>query len=105
MINPSGVDYNNLIGGAGEGSGFVYGTDIAINATRGDIEITRIGFSPYIDAGISNVILGTTFPDVYDTNNINPPVFGIQPSSSTNYSGNSATFYSLAAGSDLTYQW
>jgi hypothetical protein len=103
MINPSATDYDNLIAGDGEGSGFVYGTDIAINSTRSDIEVTGIGFSPYIDGGISNVIVGTTFSDVNTLPN--PPVFGIQPGSGTAYSGNSAVFYSAAAGSDLTYQW
>ena len=103
MIDPSSADYNNLIDGLGEGNGFVYGTDIPVNATRGNIEATAIGFSPYVDGGISNVIVGTTFTDVYSLPN--PPVFGVQPSPGTNYSGNSATFYSLAAGSDLAYQW
>ena len=103
MIDPSDQDYENLIAGEGEGSGFVYGTDIAINSTRSDIEITSIGFSPYVDGGISNVIVGTTFADVHTLTN--PPVFGIQPSSGSAYSGNSATLYSVAAGSDLTYHW
>ena len=103
LIDPSDTDYNNLINGGSEGEGFVYGIDAAINSARANVEIAEIGFSPYIDAGISNVIVGTTYADVYAVTN--PPVFGIQPSSGSNYSGNSATFYSLAAGSDLTYQW
>ena len=105
LIDPSSTDYNNLIGGDGEGFGFVYGTDVAVNTNQSNIEITSIGFGPFINSGISNVIEGTTFSDVYNTNNINPPVFGIKPSSGTNYTGNGATFYSLAAGADLTYQW
>jgi hypothetical protein len=105
MIDPSSTDYNNLIGGDPEDYGFVYGTDVAVNTNVSNIEITSIGFGPYVNGGISNVIVGTTFSDVYDTNTIPPPVFGIQPSSGTNYSGNSVTFYSLAAGADITYQW
>jgi hypothetical protein len=105
MIDPSATDYDNLIGGDGEDNGFVYGTDVAVNSAQANIEITSIGFSPYINAGFSNVIIGTAFTDVYNTSTINPPVFGVQPASGTNYSGNSATFYSLAGGSDLTYQW
>ena len=103
MINPSYSDYQNLMNGDPEGSGFVYGTDIPINATRGDIEVTSIGLSPYVDGAISNVLVGTTFADVYTAPN--PPVFGVQPSSGSAYLGNSATFYSLAAGSDVTYRW
>ena len=103
LIDPSYLDYDNLIDGEGEGNGFVYGTDIAINAARAEIEATAIGFESYIDAGISNVIVGTTFADVYVP--ANPPVFGLQPASGTNYSGNPATFSAVAAGSDLTYQW
>jgi len=103
MINPSLQDYYNLIDGLGEGNGFVYGTDIAVNAARADIEATAIGFSPYIDAGISNVVVGNDFTNVYTP--ANPPVFGLQPASGYAYSGNSATFYALAGGSDLTYQW
>jgi len=103
MINPSLTDYANLIAGDGEGSGFVYGTDVAINTNRSDIEITSIGFSPFIDGGISNLVAGTTFADVYTLPAA--PVFGVQPASGSSYSGNSAIFYAVAAGSDLTYQW
>jgi hypothetical protein len=103
MINPSETDYENLISGDPQGDGFVYGTDIAVNSARSDIEITSISFSPYIDAGISNLIVGTDFPDVYAQPD--PPVFGIQPSSGSTYSGNSAIFYTVAVGSDITYLW
>jgi len=103
LIDPSFLDYDNLIAGEGEGNGFVYGTDTAINTARAQIEASAIGFGPFIDAGISNVIVGTDFADVYSQ--ASPPVFGLQPVSGTNYSGNSATFDAVAAGSDLTYQW
>ena len=33
------------------------------------------------------------------------PVIGIQPLSTTNYSGSGAVFYTAASGLDLTYQW
>ena len=103
LINPSQADFDNLLAGDGEGSGFVYGTDIAINAARAEIEATAIGFSPYINAGISNLIVGTTYQDVFTQTN--PPVFGIQPVSGSAYSGNTVTLSAVAAGSDLTYQW
>ena len=103
MIDPSYTDYDNLIGGDGEGFGFVYGTDIAVNTNVSDIDVTAIGFTPFVDAGLSNVIVGTAFSNVYTLPN--PPAFGIEPISGSSYSGNSATFYSVAAGSDLTYQW
>ena len=103
MINPSPADYDNLINGDPEGSGFVYGTDIPVNAARGNIEVTSISFSPYINAAISNVVVGTTFADVYTVPAA--PVFGVQPASGSAYAGNSAVFYSVAAGSDVAYQW
>ena len=103
LINPSDADYSNLMEGYPEGYGFVYGTDVAINPARANIENNALTFSPYISAGISNVIVGTTFADVYTQPN--PPVFGLQPLSGTNYAGNSATFYAVAGGSDLSYQW
>ncbi len=103
MIDPSLADYANLENGDPENSGFVYGLDTAVNSAVANIEATAIGFSPYIDAGISNLIVGTTFQDVYYTPDA--PVFGIQPASGTNYSGNSVTFSAVAAGSDVTYQW
>jgi len=102
-INPSEQDwYNESAGNAyspGVGWGYVYGLDTSGNLGTG---ITQIGFSPYINAGISNVMAGTDFDDV---NTTNPPVIGIQPQPGTNYSGNSATFYVVASGIDLTYQW
>ncbi|MGH8023975.1 MAG: immunoglobulin domain-containing protein, partial [Limisphaerales bacterium] len=60
-------------------------------------------FGPYGgNEEISNVIAGTTFDDV---NSTNLPVFGIQPQSATNYSGNPLTLYAVASGVDLAYQW
>lgn len=64
--------------------------------------ISQIAFSPYINAGISNVMAGTTFDAVNQTN---LPVFGVQPQSCTNYAGNSITLYAVASGVDVTYQW
>jgi hypothetical protein len=109
-INPSLQDYNNVVdaggfnttGIPGVGVGYVYGTDTTASQSLQDINITQIGFSPYVNAGISNVIVGTTFNDV---NSTNLPVIGVQPQSGTNYSGNSTAFYTAASGVDLTYQW
>ena len=106
MINPSANDYNNLISGYPQGSGFVYGTDIAVDTNQANIKVTAIDFQPYITAGISNVVIGTTFADVYNpATQTAPPVFGLQPVSGSAYSGNSASFSAIAGGSDVTYQW
>jgi hypothetical protein len=106
MINPSFQDYTNLLDqayvGPGLGEGFVFGTDTTTATNLLNINISRIGFSPYASAGISNVIAGTDFTDVVSTN---LPVIGIQPASGTNYSGNPTAFYVVASGVDLTYQW
>jgi hypothetical protein len=99
-INPSEQDYDNVVDE--NGVGYVYGNDITALQNLLDINISQIGFSPYISAGISNVIVGTSFDDV---NSTNLPVMGIQPQSGTNYSGNNTTLYSAASGVDLTYQW
>jgi len=106
MIDPSQADYDNLLAGAPQNSGFVYGTDKVVVPGQNNIYANAISFQPYITAGISNVVVGTTFEDVYnpDTQTA-PPVFGLQPVSGTNYSGNSATFSAIAGGSDVTYQW
>lgn len=106
-VNPS---YNDFLGvqtgygdeGGGLGVNFAYGTDKTTVNSLLDIDISQIGFSPYVDGGISNVIAGTTFDDV---NSTNLPVYGIEPDSATNYSGNPTTFYAVASGVDLTYQW
>ena len=104
-IDPSGTDFTNdlddLYYGDGIGVGYVYATDKVTGSTVVP-NISQVAFSPYVNAGISNVLVGTTFADVLSTN---PPVFGLQPQSQTNYSDNTAIFYSIAAGSDLTYQW
>ncbi len=110
MINPSYQDYQNALTD-GENEDYIYFgqsyvfpnfADVASSQAQLNIVISQIGFSPYVYAGISNVIAGTTFTDV---NTTNLPVIGIQPQSATNYSGNSTTFYVVASGSDLTYQW
>jgi hypothetical protein len=105
-INPSEQDYQNVVdaGGYGPdpGPGFVYGLDTTSSQSLQDINISQIGFSPYVNAGISNVIAGNTFDDV---NTTNLPVIGIQPQSQTNYSGNDTVFYTAASGVDLSYQW
>ncbi|HWY32736.1 MAG TPA: hypothetical protein VNX46_18370, partial [Candidatus Acidoferrum sp.] len=105
-INPSEQDYQNVVNmdflGGGVGQGFAYGVDTTSVTALQNIGITQIGFSPYANAGISNVIVASTFDEV---NTTNLPVFGIQPQSGNYYSGNSATFYAVASGADVTYQW
>jgi len=110
MINPSYQDYQNALTD-GENQDYIYFgqsyvfpniNDVTSSQALLNIVISQIGFSPYVFAGISNVIAGTTFTDV---NSTNLPVIGIQPQSGTNYSGNFTTLYVVASGSDLTYQW
>jgi hypothetical protein len=105
-INPSLQDYQNVVDGniidVGIGVGFVYGTDTTGSQSLQNINISQVGFSPFANAGISNVLAGTSFTDVNITN---LPVIGLSPQSGTNYSGNSATFYTADSGVDLTYQW
>lgn len=104
-INPSYDDYQNVVNGDGTGGvgvNFAYGTDKTSAPSLLDIAVSQIGFSPYADAGISNVIAGTAFDDV---NSTNLPAYGIEPESATNYSGNPTSFYAVASGVDLTYQW
>ncbi len=99
-INPSAQDFTNSYNG--DTTGVAFGTDTTTSTNLLNINIAQIGFSPYANAGISNVIVGTAFADV---NTTNLPVIGIQPQSTTNYSGNSLTLYTVASGVDLTYQW
>lgn len=119
-INPSEQDYTNFINvdsynentdtnGVGN---YVYGNDTQDesaqqgNIINGITPISDILFSPgdYKGSeGITNVIAGTAFADVLTTN---LPVIGIQPYLfSTNYSGQTETFYTVASGVDLAYQW
>jgi hypothetical protein len=108
MINPSYQDYQNaLTDGENQiytyfGQSYVFPGDTTSSSGQLNIVISQIGFSPYVYAGISNVIAGTTFTDV---NTTNLPVIGIQPQPGTKYSGNSTVLYVAASGSDLTYQW
>lgn len=106
FINPSEADNANFLGDADIDDsgdfGYVYGVDTTSSTNLLLINITQIGFSPFIYAGISNVLAGTTFDDVDSTN---LPVFGIQPQSATGYSGNPTTLYAVASGVDVTYQW
>ncbi|HEX9045445.1 MAG TPA: immunoglobulin domain-containing protein, partial [Verrucomicrobiae bacterium] len=106
MINPSFQDFNNLMNevytGPGTGAGFVFSTDIVTTTNLLNININYIGFSPYANGGISNVIAGTDFTNVITTN---VPAIGIQPQSGIAYSGNPVTLYTVASGVDLTYQW
>lgn len=123
-VNPSLVDYTNWINGTGVnishpgvGQGFAYGNDDNQETTPDENfqYIQQIVFSPepgcgYI--GISNLMVGTDNPGFYATPSgfqtvltTNLPVFGIQPTGGTNYSGNATTFTSLASGADVTYQW
>ena len=99
-VNPSVQDIANSYGD--DEANIAYGTDTTSLTNLLDIHIGEIGFSPYITAGVSNLIIGTSFNDV---NTTNPPAIGIQPQSSTNYSGNTLELYSAASGVDLTYQW
>ena len=110
MINPSYQDYQNTLQDGEDEVDTYFGQSYVI-PSNGDttsssallnIVISQIGFSPYVNAGISNVICGTDFTDV---NTTNLPVIGIQPQSGTNYSGNSTALYTAASGVDLTYQW
>jgi hypothetical protein len=108
MINPSFQDYQNFIQDAEQltdtyfGQSYVFPMDTTGSQDLLNIVISEIGFSPYANAGISNIIAGTVFIDV---NSTNPPVIGIQPQPGTNYSGNSTALYTAASGVDLTYQW
>jgi hypothetical protein len=101
-INPSELDFENAADGIDNLGDFAFGTDQTSSTQALNLVISQIGFSPYINAGFSNVIVATTFDEV---NTTNPPVFGIQPQGGTNYSGNSAALYTAASGVDLTYQW
>jgi|GEM_PF-1057458 len=106
-VNPSLQDYTNDLEGVGFGqggigTGYVNPLDQTENTNLSFINVSQIGFSPNVDAGISNIIVGTEFSDVLRTN---PPVFGIQPQSGTVYLRNSFTLYAVASGADLTYQW
>lgn len=108
-VNPSLNDYNNFQNqdylAPGIGEGFVFGTDPVNGAQQQNIAISQLEFSPYSYDGnvnISNVMAATLFTDVLATN---LPIFALQPVGGTSYSGNPATFQSLADGIDLTYQW
>lgn len=107
MINPSYLDFTNLIEGIGANAGvapdYVFGTDITQSTNLLGSYPTYIGFSPYATANISNVLTATDFTNVISAS---LPVFGSQSTQyNTNYSGNPATFYVTASGVDLTYQW
>jgi hypothetical protein len=86
----------------------VYGTDTLSNPAQENIVISQISFSQdaYIGvAAISNVIVGTTFSDVF---NSTPqiPVIGIGPQSTNNYTGYNVTLYVAASGlGQLSYHW
>lgn len=97
-INPSSENDNNY-----------YATDNGGTSQQQAIydtisNITAIEFSPYVNAAIGNVRVGTQFSDV-DNNTSFSPVFGIQPQSTTNYSGNNIALYGVASGIDVSYQW
>jgi hypothetical protein len=106
-INPSAQDYTNDLdqiatSQPGIGVGYVFGTDKTTVAALLDITNMQAAFSPFVNGGVSNVIVATQFTDALTTN---LPVFGIQPQSQTNYSGNGTAFYSAVSGVDLNYQW
>jgi hypothetical protein len=101
VVNPASIaDYE---------SSTAYGTDNTL-ATPGQasIDISALGFSQYVNqgvAGIGDVIVGTTFGDVFPYTPTNP-VVGIQPQPTNVYSGNPVTLYTAASGlGQLTYQW
>ncbi len=118
-INPSLQDYTNFLNGVEYDNytdtnaigNYVYGTDPTDLNSLLNINVAQLEFMPGSQSGsegISNVIAGSEFADVY---NYNLPVFGIQPlwgytnSTETNYIGNNETFYAVASGVDLAYQW
>ncbi len=118
-INPSMKDYENFYNGDEYDSytdtnavgNYVYATDTSQIQAEENIVVGQIAFMPDSSSGnegISNVIAGTEFADVFTTS---LPVFGVQPlaaetnNTETNYSGNNATFYAVASGVDLNYQW
>jgi len=98
-VNPSSENDNN-----------VFATDFSGATTAQDniydviSNITAVEFSPYVNAVIGNVQVGTQFSDV-DANVDFAPTFGIEPQSTTNYSGNNITLYGVASGIDVSYQW
>lgn len=98
-INPASENDNSVFATDNTGSSTdqqnIYNTISNINA---------IEFSPYANAAIGNVIMGTQFSDV-DNNTSFHPVFGIQPQSTNVYSGNFITLYGVASGIDVSYQW
>ena len=86
----------------------VYGTDLVTATNQVNIVISQVAFSQYPNQGVAaigNVIVGTTFGDV-QANTPQIPVIGIEPQSTTLYSGNNLTLYTAASGlGQLTYQW
>jgi hypothetical protein len=101
VVNPATVtDYDNSLS---------YGTDNTL-ATPGQasIDISALGFSQYQYqgvAGIGDVIVGTTFSDVFPYTPTNP-VIGIGPQPTNVYAGNAATLYTADSGlGQLSYQW
>ncbi|HSY43192.1 MAG TPA: hypothetical protein VK811_04730 [Candidatus Acidoferrum sp.] len=118
-INPSPQDYQNFVNNTeptlytdtNASGNYVYTTDTTTIPADLNIIVSQIEFMPGSSSGnegISNVIAGSEFSDVFTTS---LPVFGIQPldadtnSTETNYSGNNVTLYAVASGIDLTYQW
>ncbi|HTR40531.1 MAG TPA: hypothetical protein VMH87_02785 [Pseudomonadales bacterium] len=119
-INPSLNDYTNWYDGLnivspGVATDYAYGNDYNGSEQQESIIPQDIRFEASTYAGnfgISNVLIatddngdeysGTGFKEVLSTN---PPVIGVQPQSGADYSGNPATFATLASGVDVTYQW
>jgi hypothetical protein len=114
FINPSLQDYTNFLNFDEDDNysdtnaigHYVYAVDQASTPAQQGVIVAQVEFLPGSQSGsegISNVIAGSEFSDVYT---YNLPVFGIQPYLfSTNYSGNNDMFYAVASGVDLTYQW
>ncbi|HTV40927.1 MAG TPA: hypothetical protein VMF08_10145 [Candidatus Sulfotelmatobacter sp.] len=89
-INPSSInDFN------------VYATDTATNNPN----ISAIAFSPYANAQIGYVSVGTQFSDVDPGVQTNAPEIGVQPQSASIYASNAVALYTTASAIDVTYQW
>jgi hypothetical protein len=84
-----------------------FAVDNSSSTAQQNINISGIGFSPYITvARIGDIAVGTQFSDVDSGVPTNPPIIGIQPHNSTNlYSGDNLQLFVAASAIDPTYQW
>lgn len=93
-INPSSFDDNPI-----------FATDVGGSAAQNSIVLSGIGFSPYANASIGNVNVGTEFGDVDSGVQTAAPQIGVQPQSASIYASNTITLYTIASAIDVTYQW